>query len=308
MSFICSPALEAECSRANCSGTAASAPSRSIPTAKPSSSPDSKTARSRRSPSFPTYEPLTGDRGEALLTWWLAAFRAKTSAWPEAAQGSTASAPDSGEKWRASLARFDRDTSSWRTVQHSLLGGSESSSVTWPRSGMTADGRCYLRPTSAPRICAKGSGFWPTPTTQDNAQVAGQYKNPKSVTTLAGAVRMMPTPKASDGAKGGPNSIHGTGSLSLPAFAARYPTPCATAAKGWSPGHNRADTNDRLDYTIEREASQSGASGRLNPEFVEWLMGWPIGHTGLEPVATARLREWQQQHSPCSRPSSRKAA
>ena len=239
------------------------------------------------------------DPGEDALMSWLEAFPVRTSASQGAAKESTASKAGSGGKWRGLLTWFDRDSCSWKTAQHSLLEGSESSSVTWPRSGMTVDGRCYLRPISGPRICAKGSGYWPspttkgldggsnsraaakargmwpTPTTQDNVQVAGQYKNPKSGTTLGGAVRMMPTPKASDG------------------------------AKGWSPGHNRADTDDRLDYTIEREAHQIGTTGRLNPEFVEWLMGWPIGHTGLEPVETDRLQEWRQQHSPCWPLSSR---
>lgn len=39
------------------------------------------------------------------------------------------------------------------------------------------------------------------------------------------------------------------------------------------------------------------ADGQLNPEWVEWLMGWPIGWTDLKPLEMARFREWQQQHS-----------
>jgi len=82
----------------------------------------------------------------------------------------------------------------------------------------------------------------------------------------------------------------------------QYPTPTASAHKGWSPNHNRAGTNDRLDYTVEREAFQPGQQTppmRLNPDWVEWLMGWPIGHTALKPLETAKYREWQQQHSIC---------
>lgn len=60
-----------------------------------------------------------------------------------------------------------------------------------------------------------------------------------------------------------------------------WPTPVATAHKGWSPGHNRADTNDRLDYTVEREAHQAQTGGKLNQTWVEWLMGYPIGWTDL---------------------------
>ena len=98
---------------------------------------------------------------------------------------------------------------------------------------------------------------------------------------------------------------HKTGAPGFLSAVRMWPTPVATAHKGWSAGHNRADTDDRLDYTIERQANQSGTTGRLNPEFVEYLMGWPIGHTGLEPVATARFQEWLLAHSPCSPPNSK---
>ncbi len=36
----------------------------------------------------------------------------------------------------------------------------------------------------------------------------------------------------------------------------------------------------------ERKAMRGG--GKLNPEWVEWLMGWPIGWTALDAQAT----EW----------------
>ncbi len=39
--------------------------------------------------------------------------------------------------------------------------------------------------------------------------------------------------------------------------------------------------------------------GKLNPEFVEWMMGWPIGWTELKPLAMDRFHEWRQQHSAC---------
>ena len=41
----------------------------------------------------------------------------------------------------------------------------------------------------------------------------------------------------------------------------------------------------------------SQESGRLNPMWVEWLMGWPVGMTDLRPLGTDKFREWQQQHS-----------
>ena len=41
--------------------------------------------------------------------------------------------------------------------------------------------------------------------------------------------------------------------------------------------------------------------GLLNPEWEEWLMGWPIGWTELKPLAMDRFLEWQRQHSPSSK-------
>ena len=38
--------------------------------------------------------------------------------------------------------------------------------------------------------------------------------------------------------------------------------------------------------------------GKLNPQWVEWLMGWPMGWTGLQPLEMDKFQEWRQQHSP----------
>jgi hypothetical protein len=43
--------------------------------------------------------------------------------------------------------------------------------------------------------------------------------------------------------------------------------------------------------------SVSTESGQLNPNWVEWLMGWPIGWTDLKQLGMDRFHEWQQQHS-----------
>jgi hypothetical protein len=45
------------------------------------------------------------------------------------------------------------------------------SSVTWPRSGMTADGQCWELPTLERPTNATGYGFWPTPVKTDGFAV-----------------------------------------------------------------------------------------------------------------------------------------
>jgi hypothetical protein len=37
--------------------------------------------------------------------------------------------------------------------------------------------------------------------------------------------------------------------------------------------------------------------GELNPDWVEWLMGWPIGWTDSRPLGTGRFRSWLLSHS-----------
>ena len=218
-----------------------------------------------------TCKTLTESHGAELLTSWLEGFHAKTSASQETAQDSTESAAECGTTWPASLAKLDHATSLWKTAQRSLLGDLEEFSQTWPRWGLMRNGECWEPPTLALHTRESASGSWPTPT------VCGNYN------------RKGASPTSGDG-------------LATAVKQRTYQTATATAHKVWSPNHNRADTNDRLDYTIEREAFSPGQQTppmRLNPNWVEWLMGWPIGHTELKPLATDKFREWQQQHSAC---------
>ena len=41
--------------------------------------------------------------------------------------------------------------------------------------------------------------------------------------------------------------------------------------------------------------------GQLNPPWVEWLMGWPIGWTDCEPLGMDKFQQWRQKHSVFSR-------
>jgi hypothetical protein len=42
--------------------------------------------------------------------------------------------------------------------------------------------------------------------------------------------------------------------------------------------------------------------GRVSRPAHEWLMGWPMGWTAREPLATGKFQEWRRLHSsPCSR-------
>ena len=291
MSWLFSRALVEEYSAAHCSGGALSVPSSGSPTPQAYLPHDKMTAFSRPSRFGMTFAALTETLGVELLTWFLAASRARTSAWPEKVPESAANDPACGLTWRASLARFDHASRSWKTAQLCLLGDLELSSVTWPRSGMTANGQCWELPTLAQTTSVTGSGllptplasntkvhhmrsngrparsYWPTPTTQDNIQVRGvgaAANAPSRGTTLGGAVRIWRTPGAC------------------------VVEPKSTVVK--LTGRKTSDPQVGL-------ADQVG--GSLNPTWVEWLMGWPLGWTDLKPLETDKCHCAQPAHGGC---------
>lgn len=163
MSWHFSRALVEEYSVATSSAGAPSALSSGSPTPQLYLQPDKMTAFSRLSRFGMTCAPLTDGHGEALLTWYLAASRARTSAPPARAQASTARAAGSGPRWPASLAKYDHDTSSWRTHQFLLLGGLDEFSETWPRWGLMRNGESWALPTPELRTFESESGLLPTP-------------------------------------------------------------------------------------------------------------------------------------------------
>jgi DNA (cytosine-5)-methyltransferase 1 len=108
-------------------------------------------------------------------------------------------------------------------------------------------------------------------------------------------VAMWPTPKASaagpDFAKVGRSK---TG-ISLATAVAMFPTPAATDGKG---AGKTGTLRDRLDYAVERGATKSKTyqqppqdGGSLNPTWVEWLMGFPLGWTALDASETPSSRK-----------------
>jgi len=210
MSWLYSRALVAEYSAGNCSGGEPFAPSSSTPTPQAYLSHGKTTDAWNPSRYGMMSEHLTDDRGKELLTWFQADSRAKILARPVEAQESRAQGPAFGKKWHESLAKYDRDSRSWKIPQCSLFEGSESYLETWPRWGMMLGGECWELPTSAPRIDASEFGLCvPTP----RANEAGCYTRDRGQKgmerpTLTGFAKMYPTPTASTG---GPEPTGKTG-------------------------------------------------------------------------------------------------
>ena len=295
MSWLFSQALVAEYSAASCSDGEPSAQLSVTPTQHKFWRNDKTMEPSDLSRFGLTCAVLTADRGEALLTSYLAGFRARTSALPE--PGTDSMAPDQvcGANSRGWFATYSQDSSTWKTAQLSLLGDSELFLETWPRWGSMQGGASYLRQTPALPICESASGFWQTPVADDAANRKAGKWNSRGEPKLSAQV-MWPTPTASLGTKGGrvtPRKSREGGTL-IEAVSARQTWATATA-RDWRSGKASQATHDKNSRPLSEQVG-----GLLNPNWVEWLMGWPIGWTELKPLAMDRFREWQQQHGECS--------
>ena len=292
MSFIYSQALVEASLGVRCLDTDASQQLSGNPTPRPCLWHVKTTEPFRLSRFGMTCELLTEGRGEELLTWWLAGFPAKTSALQEKAQASQASEAGCGVTWPGSLARFDPVTSSWKTAQPSLLEDSELCSVIWPRSGMTAGGRCWELPMLGRRTSATGSGLWPgTPTA--TMSVRSERFRRGAAPTPAEFIK-WPTPRCQmtrpvkirlDVEKGHKGNLEEVVALRM------WPTPTA---------YNAKETNALSEAERNTPTLTAQIGGSLNPNWVEWLMGWPIGHTDLKQLATDKYRFAPQPHSECS--------
>ena len=280
---------------------------------------DKTTDASTRSRSGMMYKPSTDTLGGAVLMSFRAAFPARTSAPPEREQESTESKAVCGDTWRESLAKFDPLTSSWKT--HLCLWDEDlpESSVTLPKWGMMRDGVCWERATLELPTRGTESGFpqLATPRAADgeNGGRGDLLMQVRGKTSPSGHYRTVvwPTPAARDG-KGSNSREHcetnGTGRKHMdqlpnavafpdlwnPAQESKmWPTPRCFMHK--DAGYDRGKAN-----LGEVVAGKEGATkdrpitGQLNPNWVEWLMGWPIGWTDCAASATDKFQQWP--HSP----------
>jgi hypothetical protein len=175
-----------------------------------------------------------------------------------------------------SLAWFDRDTCSWRTCQQSLVTDSEPYSQTWPRWGMTLAGSAYAHPMSERRITEIDGFYWLTPTSMEMATAGGG----EAFQTKTGTVRR----KNQDGTSSALGLSHQV----------MWPTPTSHDASGRvsrpagkTGNHHLAS----LDYRV---------GGQLNPDWVGWLMGFPIAWANSKATAMPKSPSKLPQPGECS--------
>jgi hypothetical protein len=248
----------------------------------------------RSSLSGMTCRPSTASRGEGASMSSVAGFPARTFPSPGVVPELMAHAPASGHIWQELSVKYDLDSSSWRTHRCLFDEDLPWSSVTLPRWGMMRAGVCWELTMSERHISASGSGLLPTPLSTLGTHGWPNQRDSSGRPGLQMAARMWPTPNARDwkdtgesqGTRKSPNlgtMVHRT---------PLWPTP--TASTG---GPEPDGKTGRKLVTQVQQKTQAG--GALNPTWVEWLMGWPIGWTDLEPLATDKFQQWQRQRGCC---------
>ena len=231
-------------------------------TARKSSRRESKTDSLTTPQSGMIYAPFGGNNLEDWLTSLRQAFPA--SLIPQ--QASVREKPMnaiSGPTPSESLARWDPDSSCWRTSQASLLTGMlEPLSGSFPNKGMTANGIVYLPPKSERHTSVTGGGVLPLPS--PNTSVANDKESVESWERR----RIKEKARHRNG--------NGFGrQLTIMARAGLLSTPTANDAKNNASASRKFRHSEALDVQV---------GGALSPTFVEWRMGLPIGWTDLKPL------------------------
>ena len=228
-----------------------------------------------------TYKPLTDIRGEELSMSSVVAFHVRTLVQQDEGQELMESEAECGEKWRGSFTKYSPDSRLWKTHQCSLLGDLEPFLETWPRWGLMRDGECWEQQTLEQTIRGTESGLSPNGVDSFHTpNTTGLDGGSNSRKALKKRAEMWPTPCLPG--NGGTN-----GKAKLKSMLKKLPTPTAHDAKdtGTAPSKGKRNT-PCLAYQV---------GGKLNPTWVEWLMGWPLEWTDLKPLETDKSHCVQQQ-------------
>ena len=252
-----------------------------------------------------TSQPSTGSLGADTWILLLAVSRAKTSVLLGTEPGLTELEAVFGGRCLESFGKWDRDTSSLRTYQASFWEDKPVVSLeSFPPSGTMRSGTAYrLRPL-APRTSVGGGGVsrYMTPNAMDSLEAKSQEAlnhehdtarpgraNPNNLryqVAVSEGITMWPTPNTTRREWTNTEKATPTPTLLGMAKTGLWPTPRVS-------DHGNPGAHGQGGQDLRTEVG-----GQLNPTWVEWLMGLPIGWTALEALATESFQRWLQGFSP----------
>lgn len=126
---------------------------------------------------------------------------------------------------------------------------------------------------------------WPTPRSRESGDYTyDQGDKTKPRLTLSGAVKRWPTPTVDDANQG--KAGRQGGQFQSLTRAAKWPTPTARDR------HNRGPSEEDRHSPSLGYVATGGDATVLNPDWVEWLMNWPVGWTSLKPLPRQAFETW----------------
>jgi hypothetical protein len=170
------------------------------------------------------------------------------------------------------LANYDPNTQSWKTYGDTYLWGDSPSLENLPKSGMTQNGELFLQPAWEPITAETALSSWPTPTTMDHLPPRSEQALERQQTNNRPGRTTPPTLK------------------DAVAYPRMWPTPTVSnwmIATSTEAIHRHLENHLPSSRLLEEVAmEQPDSTGFLNPMWVEWLMGFPLGWTDLEDSET----------------------
>lgn len=184
-------------------------------------------------------------------------------------------------------------------LQGKISDSSDGYSMTLPRWGIASGGEFGELATSARHTEENASSCWVGTPTACMSKRSKRYREGRTPNP-AELAETFPTPLSSDAIrmryseeslrKVGMRRTHGEykkAGCNLSEYVAAFPTPQATS---WGCSGARAKLKDLETHGVitetERKGMQAGNGGKLNPMWVEWLMGFPLGWTDLDASET----------------------
>lgn len=259
----------------------------SMPTAAVCSWPVSVTVCSDDSQSGMTCGRSTGAHGADMSMSSAVDSRAKTSAPPGCELGSRGNDLDCGVSSRASSKKFDQRLSSSRILRTYALADLSECSRTLIAWGTTHRGVSSERTPLALHKNGGACGLLPAPTGAGNECSPSMRKWPRHRRLMELFAR-LPSPRHTDADRSGRGDLlqawRGNSNSHF-----KLPTPTARLY-----GSNQGGASGRAGQ--KRRPSLEALTGGPWISFREWMMGWPIGWTALEPLAMDRFQEWLRWH------------
>ena len=259
-------------------------------------------------------EPSTATHGVEAWTYYLQATRANRSAM-QVTEEERKTLGTSGPMLGASSEKQTQLSLFSRTSKDTSNKDSTKSLQTLTSWGAMRNGVFTRRPKPGLHIAGTASSSWPTAVVGDSRS-SGRHSTTTGVmhsgTTLTDAISTWPTPNAcliNDSES--PESFlkrqekwahvyHN--SVPLTVRVKQWPTAGANDYKGSSqPGQRRGQLDEAAEQIHSHlgqkeigQRSEKTSTPRLNPRFVEWLMGFPYGWISLEPLEMRSVHSKQQ--------------